>query len=454
MSSKAPDNYRRPIFPFSALVGQPRLKAALLANAVDPSIGGLLIRGEKGTGKTTVVRALAELLPPLQAVAGCPYRCDPSDPDTPHTECREKIAQAAQTAEATQAAQGTGGSAPQTSGGPNEGASGGTGVGAAADGAELHTVESPAPLVELPLNATEERVAGTVHLEETLRTGERHFEPGLLAAAHRGILYIDEVNLLEDHLVDLILDAAATGLHRVEREGFSLEHPAAFQLIGTMNPEEGELRPQFIDRFGLCISVKGESEPELRKEIARRRIAFERSPRELAAGWQAEQERLSQVVAAARAVLSTVELSDELWDMIVAYAARGGVQGHRADIVMAKTAATLAALNGRGRVRQEDVQEAARLALPHRLSGRIDDTPESSADRLEELIGGQELPDLDAPPESTEGEIDRRPPSFDRASSFEGRTERSVDPLDELQVPGSAAAGSIVFDFLKKKSPH
>ncbi len=426
MSTNAPEqnkksfeHYHRPIFPFSALVGQPRLKAALLANAVDPSIGGLLVRGEKGTGKTTVVRALAELLPPLQAIEGCPYRCDPSDPHTPHTECREKIAGAA-----------------------NAGAGGST---------ELSTVEIPAPLVELPLNATEERVAGTVHLEETLRTGKRHFEPGLLAAANRGILYIDEVNLLEDHLVDLILDAAATGLHRVEREGFSLEHPAAFQLIGTMNPEEGELRPQFIDRFGLCISVKGEGDAELRKEIARRRIAFERSPREFAAGWQAEQERLSQVVAAARGVLPTVELSDGLWDMIVAYAARGGVQGHRADIVMAKTASALAALNGRGRVRQEDVQEAARLALPHRLSGRIGDTPESSADRLEELIGGQELPDLDAPPE---GEIDRPPPpSFDPASGFEGRSERSVDPLDELQVPGSAAAGSIVFDFLKKKSP-
>src|SRR6056297_2449783 len=432
MSTKTPDYYHRPIFPFAALVGQPRLKAALLDNAVDPSIGGLLVRGEKGTGKTTVVRGLAELLPSLQAIAGCPYRCDPTDPDTPHSECREKIAQAAR--------------------GASDGA-----VGTADGSAELHSVETPAPLVELPLNATEERVAGTVHLEETLRTGKRHFEPGLLAEANRGILYIDEVNLLEDHLVDLILDAAATGLHRVEREGFSLEHPAAFQLIGTMNPEEGELRPQFIDRFGLCISVKGEGDAELRKEIARRRIAFERSPREFAAGWQAEQERLSQVVAAARGLLPTVELSDELWDMIVVYAARGGVQGHRADIVMAKTAATLAALNGRGRVRQEDVQEAARLALPHRLSGRIDDTPESSADRLEELIGGQELPDLDAPPEGKEGEegeVDRRPPSFDPASSFEGRSDRSVDPLDELQVPGSAAAGSIVFDFLKKKSPH
>lgn len=416
-------HYRRPIFPFPALVGQPRLKAALLANAVDPSIGGLLIRGEKGTGKTTIVRALAELLPPLRAVKGCPYRCNPADPDTPHAECREKIRRA----------QPDGHSA----------------------GPETDTI--PVPLVELPLNATEERVAGTVHLEETLRSGQRHFEPGLLAAANRGILYIDEVNLLEDHLVDLILDAAATGIHRVEREGFSLEHPSDFLLVGTMNPEEGELRPQFIDRFGLCISVKGESEPALRKAIALRRLAFERAPRRFAEEWRAEQERLRATVAAARELLPRVELPEELWDTIVAYAAQGGVQGHRADIVMAKTTAALAALNGRRRVAPEDVQEAARLALPHRITGRVDDTPESSADRLEKLIAGLQLPDLEGPPEEPEGQ--RPAPADDHSapekpSAFEGRGERTVDPLEELQVPGSAAAGSIVFDFLKKKSPH
>lgn len=417
--------YQRPVFPFAALVGQPRLKAALLANAVDPSIGGLLIRGEKGTGKTTIVRGLAELLPPLQVVQNCPYHCSPADPDTPHAECRHKIRT------------GSVASANPQSGGPP-------------------TDTIPVPLVELPLNATEERVAGTVHLEETLRSGQRHFEPGLLAAANRGILYIDEVNLLEDHLVDLILDAAATGVHRVEREGFSLEHPSDFLLVGTMNPEEGELRPQFIDRFGLCISVKGESEPALRKAIARRRIAFEAGPRRFAGEWRAEQERLSATVAAARELLPQVELPEELWDTIVSYAAEGGVQGHRADIVMAKCAAALAALNSRRRVAPEDVQEAARLALPHRITGRVDDTPESAADRLEQLLAGIQLPDLEAPPEPDAQKNPAPPPDrpAEKPSAFEGRAERTVDPLEELQVPGSAAAGSIVFDFLKKKSPQ
>ena len=503
--------YHRPIFPFTALVGQPRLKAALLANAVDPSIGGVLIRGEKGTGKTTIVRALVELLPPLEAVKGCPYHCNPDDADTPHEECREKIAWAAggsgdsnKTSEFSGPGESRDLSTTSRSSGPDEGRGGpngtatsgeayessktggpgggrtdelgggrtdglgefsgpgGSGEGPAtasrgfnkagegpeAGAEELERVEISAPLIELPLNATEERVAGTIHLEETLRTGSRHFEPGLLAAANRGILYIDEVNLLEDHLVDLILDAAATGVHRVEREGFSLEHPADFLLIGTMNPEEGELRPQFIDRFGLCISVKGEQDSSLRKEIARRRIDFERGPRSFAAQWRDEQSRLAETVTAARELLGSVELPEALWDAIVAYAADAGVQGHRADIVMAKTASALAALNRRGEVMPEDVQEAARLALPHRLSGSIDETPETSSDRLDKLIAGYNLPDREAAPKGLQGT-----PSFEKPSAFEGRTERTVDPLEELQVPGSAAAGSIVFDFLKKKSP-
>jgi len=389
---KVPSTSGQAIFPFAALVGQERMKAALLANAVDPTIGGVLIRGEKGTGKTTIVRALTGLLPHIEVVEGCPYRCDPSDPNTLHDECREKIA--------------AGAAKPK---------------------------EIPIPLVELPLNATEERVAGTIHLEETLRTGKRHFEPGLLASANRGILYIDEVNLLEDHLVDLILDAAATGIHRVEREGFSLVHSSRFILIGTMNPEEGELRPQFIDRFGLCTSIRGVQAAEERKDIARRRLEFEQDPDFFLKKWEADQVELRRKIAEARARLREVTVPEELWDMVTSFSTRAGVQGHRSDIVMVKTAAAFAALNGRDTVIAEDIREAAKLALPHRIAGAADDTPESSSEQLDQLIGP-----------NREGAVE----DFD--------SERGIstdsDDVESMQVPGSAAAGSIVFDFLKKKS--
>ncbi|HDQ13245.1 MAG TPA: magnesium chelatase [Sediminispirochaeta sp.] len=380
------------IYPFTALVGQERVKAALLVGAVDPSIGGVLIRGEKGTGKTTMVRALAELLPPISVVRDCPYNCRPDDEHTLHDECREKIAAGTVTA-----------------------------------------ATLPTPLVELPLNATEERLAGAIHLEETLRTGRRHFEPGLLAAANRGILYIDEVNLLEDHLVDLILDAAATGVNRVEREGFSLKHAASFLLVGTMNPEEGELRPQFLDRFGLCVTIRGAADPGQRKEIALRRLRFEADPKSFVREAGRTQHEMRRMILQARELFSSIEPSEEIWDLIVDLASRAGVQGHRADIVIAKTARAFAALNSRRRILREDVFEAARLALSHRLSGSLDSSPENNQEALDRLIGGSELSDMEA--EEAGG------------SSSEG------EEFDTMQVPGSAAAGSIVFDFLKKKSP-
>jgi magnesium chelatase subunit D len=384
------------------------MKAALLAGAVDPRIGGVLIRGEKGTGKTTVVRGLSQLLPALEVMTGCPFHCDPRDQSTLHEECREKILAAEKTAGSAQSAS------------PSERRA-------------LDTQIIPVPLVELPLNATEERLAGSIHLEETLRTGRRHFEPGLLASANRGILYIDEVNLLEDHLVDLILDAAATGVHRVEREGFSLVHNASFFLIGTMNPEEGELRPQFLDRFGLCTSIKGVRDPGERKEIARRRLDFDADPAAFIARYQKGQEDLRRKIGEARKLLPQVDLSEELWDMIVDLAGRAGVQGHRADIVTARTAKAFAALNGRSSVYREDIREAARLALVHRISGAADDTPESSEDHVDRLLGGASMSLL-------QKEVER------------GGTGDFEDS-EIMQVPGSAAAGSIVFDFLKKKKP-
>ncbi len=418
-----PDRSAGPrIFPFTALVGQDRMKAALLANAVDPGIGGVLIRGEKGTGKTTVVRALSQLLPRIEVMAGCPYHCDPHNTATLHEECREKILACRDSGAADdpgQSRQVAEGAQPPDS--------------PVRSGLSIQNI--PVPLVELPLHATEERVAGTIHLEETLRTGRRHFEPGLLATANRGILYIDEVNLLEDHLVDLILDSAATGVHRVEREGFSLVHDASFFLIGTMNPEEGELRPQFLDRFGLCTSIRGVRDSGERKEIARRRLAFDADPADFVARYQAGQEYLRRKITEARKLLPVVELTDELWDLIVDLANRAGVQGHRADIMTARTAKTFASLNGRSRVHREDVKEAARLALPHRISGAADDTPESAEKMIDRLIGGASMSLLS---EESERGAPEDPEDFDDSES--------------MQVPGSAAAGSIVFDFLKKKS--
>jgi Mg-chelatase subunit ChlI len=424
------------------VAGQQRLKAALLACAVDPAVGGVLVRGEKGTGKTTLVRGLAELLPPIRAVKGCPYHCDPENPETVHRDC----------AEAVRAAQ-------------------------AGERKPPEAVEIPVPVTELPLGATEERVAGSLQLEETLESGERRFEPGLLAAANRGILYVDEVNLLEDHLVDLVLDAAATGVNRVEREGFSLEHPADFVPVGTMNPEEGELRPQFLDRFGLCISIRGEEDPAVRKEIIRRRMAYEEDRRGFAERWSGEQERLRNIVVAARELRLRVELAEELWDLIVEIAAAAGVQGHRADIVMARTAVVLAALNGRAAAEKADVLEAARLALPHRIAGDVDATPESESERLEGLIAGFDARSLaearqaareeaqeEARNKSAGGDAERvggetEPGARGGASGYTetagvASAASGAEGLEELQVPGAAAAGSIVFDFLEKKSPR
>jgi magnesium chelatase subunit D len=297
------------------------MKLALLLNAINPAIGGVLIRGEKGSAKSTSVRALAALLPDLAVVAGCPYACDPDDPfvDCPH--CAGQGRQA---------------------------------------------VVRPARIVDLPIGATEDRVLGTLHLERALRSGERHFEPGLLAAAHRGILSIDEVNLLPDHLVDVLLDAAAMGWNVVEREGISFAHPARFILIGTMNPEEGELRPQFLDRFGLSVDAEGLPDPADRAEVVRRRIAYESDPVAFAARWANDERDVRDAIAEAGERLPHIVLTDDLLDLIARICTEAGVGGLRADLTIHKAACTLAAYAGRSIVELEDIRMAAELALPHR----------------------------------------------------------------------------------------
>jgi magnesium chelatase subunit D len=318
---------KRPVYPFAALVGQERLKQALILNAVNPRLGGVLIRGEKGTAKSTAARGLAELLPPIAMVAGCPFHCHPEQPELMCDSCRRRLEQ----------------------------------------GEVLPRRDRAMPVVDLPLGTTEDRLLGTIDLEKAIKSGEKHFEPGLLAAANRGILYVDEVNLLDDHLVDVLLDAAAMGVNVVEREGISYAHPARFILVGTMNPEEGELRPQLLDRFGLCVEVTGLHNLPARMDVVTRRLAFERDPEAFAARWQPEQEALRQAIVRARERLPRVSYTEDLLRFITLICLDQGVDGHRSDIYMLKAAQTLAAYRGREAVEEADVKAAAALVLPHRL---------------------------------------------------------------------------------------
>jgi Mg-chelatase subunit ChlI len=376
-------------FPFTALLGQELLQTALLVNAVDPLIGGVLVRGHKGTGKSTAARALAGLLPPLTVTVDCPCHCDPDHPEAYHDECRQRLAA----------------------------------------GETVPRERRPTPFVELPLSATEDRLVGTLELERTLATGRRHFQPGLLAAANRGVLYVDEVNLLPDHLVDLLLDVAASGINTVERDGVHYTHPARFLLIGTMNPEEGELRPQLLDRFGLCVAVSGLAGAELRREIVLRRLAFDRDPRHFRARFQPAEDALARQVQQARQRLERVAITSDTVDRAVALAAAARAQGHRGELALVRTARALAALCDREVATSADLAEAARLVLPHRLDGGTD--PERGATQLAELIETVATGDdgLPAPPVADE----------------------PLPLLDNMDFPGSAAAGSMLFTYLKKK---
>jgi Mg-chelatase subunit ChlI len=311
------------VLPFAALVGQGELKRALTMLAVNPKLGGVLIRGEKGTAKSTAARGLAGLLPPIRVNAGCRFACSADERSQWCDACR-------------------GGEAGEP-------------------------VERAPPFETLPLGITEDQLLGTLDLEVALRHGEVRFAPGLLARVSQGVLYVDEVNLLEDHVVDLLLDTAASGINIVAREGVSFSHPARFVLVGTMNPEEGELRPQLLDRFGLCVEVSGLSDLEERADVVERQLAFERDPEAFAATWQAEERSLAAAIATARRVLPEVRL-DRSWFRVAAQVALElEVHGHRSDLLLIKGAATLAALAGRAELSAEDLAGAATVVLPHRL---------------------------------------------------------------------------------------
>ncbi|WP_320670674.1 VWA domain-containing protein [Patulibacter defluvii] len=432
-------------FPFTALVGQDDLRRALLINAVAPEVGGVLVRGERGTAKTTAVRALEGLLPAVDVVAGCPYGSAPAEADRcPCPACAALVADGRQ-ARAR--------------------------AGAPISGSERR----PAPLVELPVGATVDRVVGTLDLERALQEGEAVLQPGLLARAHRGILYVDEVNLLGDHLVDVLLDAAAQGEAVVERDNVSVRHPARFLLVGTMNPEEGDLRPQLLDRFGLSVTVAGSTDPAVRAEVVRRRLAFEADPEAFAARFRDDEAAVARTILDAVALLPRVTLGERMLRLITGACARLQVDGLRADLVASRCARALAALDGRDEVTDEDVRQALLLTLPHRrrrgpldppglepeeLDGALDearddepppvaggpgDDPDGGPDDEDGPgpgSGGPASPPpagSDAPPPSSSAAPDRGCPAASAPPSSDDRPEPAAAPEADDGGPGPTA---------------
>ncbi|MET7282566.1 putative cobaltochelatase [Kribbella sp. NPDC005582] len=384
-------------FPFTAVVGMEDLQLALILATISPAIGGVLIRGEKGTAKSTAVRALTEILPPVDVVPGCRFSCDP---EAPAADCPD---------------------------GPHD---------------APETVSRAARLVELPVGATEDRVLGSLHLEKALAEGVTAYEPGLLAAAHRGLLYVDEVNLLHDHLVDVLLDAAAMGRATVERDGVSVTHPARFVLVGTMNPEEGELRPQLLDRFGLTVDVVASRDPAVRVEVMRARLSYEADPAAFVTRYDGPQRELAERIVKARDLLSEVILTDSALRQIAEICASFDVDGMRADLVTARTAVAHAAWSGRTVVEVEDVRAAAKLALPHRRRRNPFDAPGMDEDQLEQAIQ-----DSTPPPPDPDDDPDGGPDDGGPGGGIDPEPTDSSDGPDaastEQSVPGQAPSGDV-----------
>ncbi|MDX1995143.1 MAG: ATP-binding protein [bacterium] len=363
---------RTQVYPFTAIVGQERMKRALILNAIDMRIGGVLIRGERGTGKSTAARALAALLPEIDVIADSPFNDDPNRPDTWSDISRERYG----------------------------------------NNASIPAEKRRVPFVDLPVSATEDRVVGTLDIEKAIQRGERHFDPGVLANANRGILYVDEVNLLDDHVVDLLLDSAAMGVNVVEREGISFSHPARFILVGTMNPEEGDLRPQLLDRFALSVEVHGIADATERVEIVERHIAYETDAEAFRKTWEPQERDLSGRIAAAREIVDEVGYTRGDLRLIALMTSNMHIDGHRADLVILKAARAHAAYEGRRQVSRNDILLAVELAIPHRLKrGPFADAQINMAslqgemDQLQaELAEGEET--ADATQASTEKSMD------------------------------------------------
>ncbi len=413
---------KRPVYPFSAIVGQERLKLALLLNAVNPRIGGVLIRGEKGTAKSTAVRALTRLLPQITVVVNCPYSCPPEHPAGMCAACLSQR-----------------------------------------EGGTLPTTLRPTRLVELPVSASEDRVVGSLDLEHAISEGERRFEPGLLAQVNRGLLYVDEVNLLDDHLVDVLLDAVAMGVNTVEREGISVSHPARFILVGTMNPEEGELRPQLLDRFGLAVDISGLTTMADRMAVIQRRLAYEENPAAFAEHWHAADQQLAERILAAQQILPNIQLQTEDLAIVAGLALEMKVDGHRADLTILETARTHAAWLGRTFITTDDIRLAAQLALPHRMrrqpfaevqvdENKIGEAVERSAKLISETLpsGGEQKKNhlSDNTPDTAEAMPSPQPSTPTTSSTSasasstgaqrtpDGQVQHAADPFQTQRIEG------------------
>lgn len=370
----------RRAFPFTAIVGQEEMKLALILNVVDPSIGGVLIMGHRGTGKSTAVRALADLLPRISVVEGCAYNCDPAEERNLCAECAARE--------------------------------------------DLRAKTAPVSVVELPLGATEDRVCGTIDIERALTQGRKRFDPGLLARANRGFLYIDEVNLLEDHLVDLLLDVAATGRNRVEREGVSVEHPSSFVLVGSGNPEEGELRPQLLDRFGLHAEVATETYLDNRVNIIERREAYDRDPEAFAETYAEDQEQLRKRITRARANLRKITVDRSLLSKIAQLCADLKVDGHRGELTIMRASRALAAFEGRRSVNENHVRRVSAMSLRHRLRRDVlDETAKS--EKIEQAVD-EVIPRPPQPPGDQKRETKTQPDTPRKGKNPDGPRQRSA----------------------------
>ena len=394
------------------------MKAALILNVINPKIGGVLIRGEKGTAKSTAVRALANLLPEIAVIEGCKFRCSPHDS---HQLCEECLGKK--------------------------------------EAGTLNISFEKMKVVDLPVSATEDRVVGTLDIEHAIKKGEKRFEPGVLALANRGILYVDEINLLDDHLVDVLLDSAAMGINTIEREGISYSHPANFVLVGTMNPEEGELRPQLLDRFGLCVDIKGINEVPRRVELIKQRLRFEADSEAFAAEWKLVEAKLCEQILLAQRLLSQVVISDDMLELISQICVDMKVDGHRADITIMKTSLTLAAFKGRTEVLEVDVKEAAELVLPHRMRRKPFDNHSDKQDKLEESIEKHKERQKEKEKEQNKNEQQEREQKSEPEKPHEHPEEQQPDNTENQTEKQPSASSETVFAMgesyqIKQLSPE